>query len=67
MKRFEIQVSWTMTTSVEVEAQTGEEACRCVLAGMRPMDGSFVPFSMRVDSVDEGRREEPSKQLRRIK
>ena len=67
MKRFEIQVSWMMATTIEVAAQTREEANRCALTGVRPTDGNFVPFSMNVDSIEEGKSEVSSRKLRRIK
>lgn len=52
MPKFELQISWMMTTTVEVEAGTEEDATRFVLAGgTRMTDGSFVPFSMTVDRV----------------
>jgi hypothetical protein len=67
MKKFEVHVSWTMATSIEIVANTREEATRRVLSGTRPSDGGFVPSSMHVDSVEEERGDEPSRRLRRIK
>ncbi len=67
MKRFEIQVSWMMAATIEVPAKTHEEASRHVMTGTRPTNGSFVPFSMHVDSIEEERGDEFSKRLHRIK
>jgi hypothetical protein len=53
MREFEVQISWTMVTTLTVRAETEEDAGQRVLNGMRPVDGEFVPFSMRVDGVEQ--------------
>lgn len=53
MNRFQLQVSWTVATAVEVEAASSEEATSYALTRMRLPNGDFVPFSLHVSSVDD--------------
>lgn len=52
MKKFELQISWTMTATVHVEAETEEEATRSALTARCTDGGSFLPSSIKVDSVE---------------
>ncbi len=56
MSKYNVQVSWTVTTAGEVEADSEQDAALYTLSSTRrPDDGSFVPFSMSVDSIEEVR------------
>ena len=56
MKNFELGISWTMTTTVEVAAQNEKDAIHYALVEMRrPNDGHYLGSSMTVDSVEEMR------------
>jgi hypothetical protein len=50
--KFELQISWTMTATLELDAESEEDAtCYALNNARRVTDGSFVPFSMNVDSI----------------
>jgi len=54
MCKFELQVSWTMATTVEIEANSQQEAVNYALTKMRrPEEGEYVGSSMNVDSIEE--------------
>lgn len=49
MAKFKIPVTWVMWGSVEVEADSLEEARELALEAELPKDGNYVEYSFQVD------------------
>ena len=52
VKKFELDLTWSVVASVEVEAETEQDARIFALNSMRRPDGDYVPYSREIKSVE---------------
>ncbi len=53
MKKYKVNVFWTVTGTVEIEAESAEDALDIVVEGPLPTDVDYLPGSFDAEVVGE--------------